>query len=53
MSNTTTTRTLAELMARYNEARAKFEARFGAEFDEAKFHAWMTRQAMASTTEVR
>jgi len=36
---------IAELMARYNEARKKWLAHYGAAFNEAEFHAWFTDQA--------
>jgi hypothetical protein len=42
---------IAELMDRYNEYRAKFEARFGAEFDEVTFHAWFTAQVVGEGVE--
>jgi len=36
--------TIRELMTRYNEARAMWIEKLGAEFDEAKFHDWFTKQ---------
>lgn len=44
--------TIAEIMTRYNECRAKFETRFGAEFDENLFHAWFTEQVARDGQEV-
>lgn len=40
----TTQQAIAELMAKYNECRAKWVERDGDAFSEEDFHAWFTAQ---------
>lgn len=40
----TAAETVREIMARYNEAKARAIANLGEKFDEAEFHAWFTQQ---------
>ena len=41
-----TAQALAELMSKYNEARANAEKQLGGNFNEAEFNAWFTKQVM-------
>lgn len=42
----TTPEAIAELMTKYNEARAMWIEKMGNKFSEEEFHAWFTKQVM-------